>query len=72
MKILVVEDDLRVSELLQRGLSEVGFNVQLAYNGKVINLGIPDVFIVYGSPDELYDLVGLSAAKIAKVMEENW
>ncbi len=34
MKILVVEDDLRVSELLQRGLSEVGFNVQLAYDGK--------------------------------------
>lgn len=41
------------------------------YHGKVINLGIPDAFIEHGSPDELYDLIGLSAAKIAKVIEEN-
>ena len=33
MNILVVEDNLRVSELLQRGLVEVGFDVQLAYDG---------------------------------------
>ncbi len=47
------------------------FAQQKSYKGKVINLGIPDKFIEHGSPDELYDLVGLSAAKIAKVMEEN-
>lgn len=34
MKILIVEDDLRVSELLQRGLSEAGFDIHLAYDGK--------------------------------------
>lgn len=47
------------------------FAQQQSYHGKVINLGIPDVFIEHGSPNELYDLVGLSAAKIVKVMEEN-
>ncbi len=34
MKLLVVEDDLRVSELLQRGLTEANFDIQLAYDGK--------------------------------------
>ncbi|MGN0019568.1 MAG: response regulator transcription factor [Sphingobacterium hotanense] len=33
MKILVIEDDLRVAELIQRGLSEQGFSVTLAYDG---------------------------------------
>ena len=47
------------------------FAHQKSYAGKVINLGIPDEFIEHGSPEELYDLVGLSAAKIAKVIEEN-
>ncbi|GGE04194.1 1-deoxy-D-xylulose-5-phosphate synthase [Psychroflexus salis] len=47
------------------------FAQQKNYPGKVINLGIPDEFIEHGSPEELYDLVGLSAAKIANVLEEN-
>lgn len=33
MKILVVEDDTRVAELIQRGLEEQGFTIQLAYDG---------------------------------------
>ncbi len=33
MKILVIEDDLRVAELIERGLSEQGFSVTLAYDG---------------------------------------
>ncbi|MFZ4863304.1 response regulator transcription factor [Sphingobacterium sp. Mn56C] len=33
MIILVVEDDTRVSELIQRGLEEQGFTVVLAYDG---------------------------------------
>jgi len=33
MKILVVEDDTRVAELIHRGLEEQGFSVQLAYDG---------------------------------------
>lgn len=33
MKILIVEDDLRVSELIQRGLEEQGFTTTLAYDG---------------------------------------
>jgi two-component system, OmpR family, copper resistance phosphate regulon response regulator CusR len=33
MKLLIVEDDLRIAELLQRGLEEQGFAVTLAYDG---------------------------------------
>lgn len=33
MKILVVEDDQRVAELIQRGLSEHGFSPTVAYDG---------------------------------------
>ena len=47
------------------------FAQQKSFQGKVINLGIPDEFIEHGSPEELYDLVGLSAAKIAKVIDGN-
>ena len=47
------------------------FSQQKQYAGKVINLGIPDQFIEQGSPEELYDLVGLSAEKIAEVLLRN-
>ncbi|HUH73735.1 MAG TPA: response regulator transcription factor [Chitinophagales bacterium] len=33
MNILIVEDDLRVAELIQRGLEEHGFTTTLAYDG---------------------------------------
>jgi DNA-binding response OmpR family regulator len=33
MEILIVEDDQRVAELIQRGLSEQGFNATIAYDG---------------------------------------
>nr|WP_314498551.1 response regulator transcription factor [uncultured Chryseobacterium sp.] len=33
MKILIVEDDQRVAELIQRGLSEHGFSATIAYDG---------------------------------------
>lgn len=33
MAILVIEDDQRVAELIQRGLEEQGFSVTLAYDG---------------------------------------
>ncbi|MEO8934219.1 MAG: response regulator transcription factor [Xanthomarina sp.] len=33
MTILIIEDDLRVAELLQRGLEEHGFKTTLAYDG---------------------------------------
>ncbi len=33
MKVLIIEDDLRVAELIQRGLEEQGFETTLAYDG---------------------------------------
>jgi two-component system copper resistance phosphate regulon response regulator CusR len=34
MKILVVEDEVKVAEVLKRGLNEEGFNVDLAFDGQ--------------------------------------
>lgn len=34
MKILIVEDDLRVAELIQRGLEEQDFDTDIAYDGQ--------------------------------------
>lgn len=34
MKILLIEDDLRVAELIKRGLEEQGFSISLAYEGE--------------------------------------
>jgi DNA-binding response OmpR family regulator len=33
MKILIIEDDQRIAELIQRGLEEQGFATDLAYDG---------------------------------------
>lgn len=33
IKILVVEDEQRVAELLKRGLEESGYQVELTYDG---------------------------------------
>ncbi|MCS6821312.1 MAG: response regulator transcription factor [Microscillaceae bacterium] len=35
MKILIIEDDTRVSELLKRSLEENGFEVEVAYDGQM-------------------------------------
>lgn len=35
MQILVIEDELRVAEMIQKGLTELGFQVTLAYDGEM-------------------------------------
>ena len=35
MKILVVEDELRVAQVLERGLKEEGYDTDVAYDGEV-------------------------------------
>jgi DNA-binding response OmpR family regulator len=35
MKILVVEDEAKVAEVLKRGLSEAGYEVEVAYDGQI-------------------------------------
>src|SRR5688572_16618813 len=35
MKILVVEDETKVAEVLKRGLSEEGYETELAYDGQI-------------------------------------
>jgi len=34
MRILVIEDDRKMSDLIQRGLSEIGYAVDTAYDGE--------------------------------------
>ncbi|QYN49501.1 response regulator transcription factor [Apibacter sp. ESL0432] len=43
MNILLVEDDLRVSELIKKGLQEQGFTVTLAYDG----LSVKNLFLCH-------------------------
>ena len=39
MKILVVEDDKKVADVLNQGLSESGYEIELAFDGaKALNL----------------------------------
>jgi DNA-binding response OmpR family regulator len=48
-KLLIVEDDLRVSDVLKRGLEEAGFEISLAFDGetglKLFNLEKYDMVI---------------------------
>ncbi|KPU28097.1 1-deoxy-D-xylulose-5-phosphate synthase [Caloranaerobacter sp. TR13] len=38
--------------------------LELNYNGKVLNIGVPDTFIEHGNVEELYDLCNMSVEKI--------
>lgn len=66
-KIITVEDGSIIG-----GFGSVVINEaqQKSYRGEIHQLGIPDKFIEHGSPEELYDLVGLSADKIALKIKE--
>lgn len=66
-KIITVEDGSVIGGFGSVVLSEAQ---QKNYLGEIHPLGIPDIFIEHGSPEELYDLVGLSADKIALKIKE--
>ncbi|SDZ79880.1 1-deoxy-D-xylulose-5-phosphate synthase [Psychroflexus halocasei] len=66
-KIITVEDGSVIGGFGSVVLREAQ---QKNYLGEIHPLGIPDRFIEHGSPEELYDLVGLSADKIALKIEE--
>lgn len=66
-KILVIEDEKRIAELLQKGLSELGFSIDLAFDGataqKSINLNTYDLII---TDIILPDSNGFELTRIAK------
>lgn len=65
--ILVVEDDLRVAELLKRGLEENDFLVQLAYDGDMASRLIQSVeFDLVITDVVLPKLNGLELAKVIR------
>jgi DNA-binding response OmpR family regulator len=67
MKILVVEDDSRISSFLQKGLEEAGYYVRLAHDGyearDLIQSGSWDLFIL---DVMLPDIDGLQLAQIIR------
>jgi 1-deoxy-D-xylulose-5-phosphate synthase len=40
------------------------------YNGKLIKLGVPDIFIEHGTPEELQEIAGISPKAIAKILRD--
>lgn len=65
--IMTVEDGCLIGGFGDTVLSEAQ---QQDYQGNIVKLGLPDEFIEHGGTDELYDLVGLSAEKIAAQIQK--
>lgn len=64
MKILVIEDDTRIAELIKRGLGEQGFEVGLAYDGvSGIKLALQNDYDVVVTDIILPKLDGLELSK---------
>lgn len=66
-KIITVEDGTIMGGFGSAILEFMNFNHYLA---RVKILGIPDRFIEHGTPEQLYDDVGLSGTKIAEAIKE--
>ncbi len=52
------------------GSAVIEFISDNQYNVSVKRLGIPDTFVEHGSPEELYEMLGLNAAGIAASIKE--
>lgn len=59
--IITMEDNVKIG-----GFGSLVNNLLLefSYNGKILNIGIPDIFIEHGKVEKLYDLCGMSVEKI--------
>lgn len=51
------------------GSAVLEFMSDNGYNVKVKRLGLPDSFIEHGTPEELYNMLGLDAEGIAKSLK---
>ena len=60
-RLVTVEDNV-----LAGGFGSAGLEALPSAGVSVLRLGLPDAFVEHGAPHLLYDLVGLSAAKIAE------
>lgn len=65
--IITMEDNVKIG-----GFGSLVNNLllEINYKGKVINIGIPDVFIEHGNVDELYDLCDMSVEKVVKLIKK--
>ena len=70
MKLLLIEDDLRLADYLKKGLTEEGFVVDLARNGidglHLATQGLYDVIILDGMLPDIDGLAVLSALRQSK------
>ena len=60
-RLVTVEDNV-----LQGGFGSAVLEALSPGRVEVLRLGLPDAFVEHGAPHLLYDLVGLSAPKIAE------
>ena len=71
MKILVVEDEIKVAEVLKRGLEEAGYDIELAFDGQMgwhyAQGGDIDLFIL---DINLPQLNGLELCKLIRSQDE--
>lgn len=65
-KIITIEDGVIQGGF---GSSILEFMADNQYNPHIVRLGIPDSFVEHGSPEQLYELLGLDAKGIAKSIE---
>ncbi|TGK17133.1 DNA-binding response regulator [Leptospira fluminis] len=77
MHILVIEDDVRVSELIKRGLEEEGFSISTAYDGEMasriavqndFDLIIADIILPKMNGIELCKIIRNSKPEIPIIM----
>ena len=71
MKILVVEDEQKVSEVLKRGLAEAGFDVDTAFDGKSgLNLALSNKYDLILLDINLPQMNGLEVCKSLRQSDE--
>jgi two-component system, OmpR family, copper resistance phosphate regulon response regulator CusR len=71
MKVLVIEDDLKVSEVLRRGLTEAGYEVTTASDGETgLNLALTTEFNIILLDINLPKVNGLELCKQLRQQDE--
>jgi 1-deoxy-D-xylulose-5-phosphate synthase len=66
-RIITVEDGVRDGGFGSAVLEEAS---RQGYTGKIIRLGIPDEFVEQGTCRELYELCGIDAGSIARIIAD--
>ncbi|WP_069649487.1 1-deoxy-D-xylulose-5-phosphate synthase [Caloranaerobacter ferrireducens] len=64
--VITMEDNVKIGGF---GSLVNSLLLELNYNGKVLNIGVPDAFIEHGNVEELYDLCDMSVEKMVNTIK---